>query len=164
MGSTPAQCHCHHLGMTLKSHPGCSSTWCLRGADNPQLHRDLLAGELWKDNLSIPDLHRTGNALTSRFITCRDTMHTQRTPKMSHPQLSERRDAAVGVIQLCLAGDTQGTSSFPQLQPRLARAQPHLRSKLSAIRQNDVGPGKPPNHHPIQEKRASLLLMEEVTF
>ena len=83
---------------------------------------------------------------------------------MSHRQLSERFDAAVGMIQLCMAREMQGASSFLHLQPRLTRAESHHRSKPSAIRQNDVGPGKPPNHHLIQEEKASLLLMEEVTF
>lgn len=83
---------------------------------------------------------------------------------MSHLQLSERFDAAVGMIQLCMAREVRGAGSFLHLQPRLARAGSRRRRKPSAIRQNDVGPGKPPNHHLIQEEKASLLLMEEVTF
>lgn len=75
-------------------------------ADNPQPHCDLLAGQVCKDNLSIADWDRAGNSLMPRSITCRDPTDTQRNPKMSHPQLSERVDAAVGVIQVFLAGDT----------------------------------------------------------
>lgn len=56
------------------------------------------------------------------------------------------------------------SSSFLHLQPCIARAGSCHQSKPSAIRQNDVGPGKPPNHHLIQEENVCLLLMEEVTF
>lgn len=38
-------------------------------ADNPQPQCDLLAGQVCKDNLSIPDWDRTGNSLTPRSIT-----------------------------------------------------------------------------------------------
>lgn len=89
-------------------------------------------------------------------------MYTQGTPKTSHPRLSERFDAAVGMTQLRMARETWGARSFLQLC--LAQAGSRRRSKPSTIRQNDVGPGKPPNHHLIEEEKASLLLMEEVTF
>lgn len=68
------------------------------------------------------------------------------------------------MIQLCTAREMRGTGSLLHLQPHLALAGSRRRSKPSAIRQNDVGPGKPPNHHLIREEKASLLLMEEVTF
>lgn len=91
--------------------------------------------------------------------TGRDSVHTQR-----DPQLSERFDVRVGTIQLCTAREMRGAGSFLHLQLCLLQAGSRLRNEPSAIRQNDAGPGKPPNHHLIQGEKASLLLMKEVTF
>lgn len=86
------------------------------------------------------------------------------TPKTSYPQLREHLDAAVGVMPLCMAGEMWGAGGFLHPQPHLARAGCRRRRKPSAIGRNDVGPGKPPNHHLIREEKACLLLMQEVTF
>lgn len=83
---------------------------------------------------------------------------------MSDLQLLERFDMRVGMIQLCTAREMRGAGSFSHLQLCLTRAGSRRRDEPSAVRQNDAGPGKPPNHHLIQEEKASLLLMEEVTF